>query len=99
LWRAQWDAEREEQITEDNDPLWSVIADAIDFTDPEIWKSNAFARLRDRLIPHVEWAIAQLENNAAHFRCGPAADIPGGSITRSVVMKICHRSRPKSSPR
>jgi hypothetical protein len=69
LWRAQWDAEREEQITEDNDPLWSVIADVIDFTDPEIWKSNAFARLRDRLIPHVEWAIAQLENNRfAHDR-------------------------------
>lgn len=61
LFTASWEAERKEQHIEQDEPLYEAVADALDFTDPELWKSNSFARLRDRLIPTVQAAIAKLE--------------------------------------
>jgi hypothetical protein len=42
-------------------PLYEIIADAFDLRDPELWRSNSFARLRERLLVTVQAAIAKLE--------------------------------------
>jgi hypothetical protein len=39
------------------------MADALDFADPELWKSNSFARLRARLIPYLQATIAKLQGD------------------------------------
>jgi hypothetical protein len=62
LFRASMDAEYEEQSAEADEPLYEVLADALDLTDPDLWKSNSFARLRRRLIPYVQASIAGLES-------------------------------------
>jgi hypothetical protein len=46
-------------------PLYEVLADAFDFADPELWKSNSFASMRPRLILHVRATIAKLESKIA----------------------------------
>jgi hypothetical protein len=56
-----FEADRKERMTEEDEPLYEVLADALDLTDPELWKSNSFARLRDRLITNVRAAITKLE--------------------------------------
>jgi hypothetical protein len=62
LWHAYYEARYNvEQQAERDGPLYEVLADALDFTDPDLWKSNSFARLRDRLIPLVKAAIAELQ--------------------------------------
>ncbi|MFL5237178.1 MAG: hypothetical protein ACJ8EL_06165 [Rhizomicrobium sp.] len=61
LWDASYEADRKEWAAEDHDPLHEVLADALNFADPELWKSNSFARLRDRLIIHLRAEIAKLE--------------------------------------
>jgi hypothetical protein len=71
--RAAWDAEWKERTVEGEEPLYEVLADALDFADPELWKSNSFARLRTRLIPHLHAAIADLEaGGRGRFRSGDA---------------------------
>ena len=45
-----WRARREEDVA---GPLYEALADAFDFADPELWKSNSFAALRPRLVLHV----------------------------------------------
>ena len=49
-------------------PMWEVLDQALDLTDPELWKSNSFAALRPRLIIHLEAVIAHLEYEQAHMR-------------------------------
>ena len=61
LRRAYFEADWEERKAERDEPLYEVLADALDLTDPELWKSNSFARLRDRLIINVRAAITELE--------------------------------------
>jgi hypothetical protein len=34
-------------------PLYEMLNDVFDFTDPELWKSNSFAALRPRLVIHL----------------------------------------------
>jgi hypothetical protein len=68
LLRAYWDADAIERQAENDDPLYEVLADALDFNDPDLWKSNSFARLRDRLIPCVKAAIAELESELSQYR-------------------------------
>ena len=58
LFAAQMDAEQKDR---DESPLYEVIADAFDLADPELWRSNSFARLRCRLIISVRAAIANSE--------------------------------------
>jgi hypothetical protein len=58
---AYFQADWEERKAERDEPLYEVLADALDLTDPELWKSNSFARMRDRLIINVRAAIAELE--------------------------------------
>src|SRR4051812_36881638 len=70
LFRAYWDADAIERQAENDDPLYEVLADALDFNDPDLWKSNSFARLRDRLIPCVKAAIAELESELSRYRTG-----------------------------
>jgi hypothetical protein len=58
---AYYEADWKDRSIELDEPLYEVLADALDFADPELWKSNSFARLRDRLIIHLRAAIAKLE--------------------------------------
>ena len=46
-------------------PLYEMLAEAFDFADPELWKSNSFAGLRPRLVLHLKAAIASLEHDLA----------------------------------
>jgi hypothetical protein len=68
LWRAYSEADYRERQAERREPLYEVLADALDFTDPDLWKSNSFARLRDRLIPCVQAAIAEIESDLFRHR-------------------------------
>jgi hypothetical protein len=63
LERAYWDAAGKERSAEHDEPLYEVLADTLDFTDPELWKSNSFARLRERLIFLLRTEIKRLEAN------------------------------------
>jgi hypothetical protein len=63
----RWRAEAEEDAVP---PLYEALADAFDFADPELWKSNSFAALRSRLALHVRSVIAELEYKLA-FRNRP----------------------------
>lgn len=55
-----------EEADRDAEPLYEVIADTLDFNDPELWKSNSFACLRLRLIVTIRAAIADLESAERH---------------------------------
>jgi hypothetical protein len=59
--QAYYEADWKECSVERDEPLYEVLADALDFADPQLWKSNSFARLRDRLIIHLRAEIAKLE--------------------------------------
>ncbi len=59
---VKWDASEAENAAP---PLYEVLADAFDFADPELWKSNSFASMRPRLVLHVRAAIAKLEERIA----------------------------------
>ena len=58
----EWQARIEENAAP---PLYEVLADAFDFADPELWKSNSFTALRPRLVVHVTAVIANLEYKLA----------------------------------
>jgi hypothetical protein len=68
LQRASWDADQEERDAEESEPLYELVVDTFDLADPELWKSNSFARLRERLIVNVRAAIAELESNEERLR-------------------------------
>ena len=59
---AKYAAEDEDRRAQ---PLFEALADAFDFNDPELWKSNSFAMLRPRLVLHVKAVVAKLESNLA----------------------------------
>ena len=59
-WSADWDARRREAAEQ---PLYEMLAETFDFTDPELWKSNSFAALRPRLIIYLEAQVARLESD------------------------------------
>jgi hypothetical protein len=67
------------QTAEAETPLYEALADAFDFADPELWKSNSFAALRPRLTLHLRNAVAVLERDLAiqtrHGRFRPSAAI------------------------
>ena len=54
----KWEAQSADK---DAGPLYEALADAFDFADPELWKSNSFAALRPRLVLHVRAVVAELE--------------------------------------
>jgi xanthine/CO dehydrogenase XdhC/CoxF family maturation factor len=54
-YEAEWREQREET------PFYEALADAFDFVDPELWKSNSFASLRPRIVVSVKTAIAGFE--------------------------------------
>ena len=58
----EWRAKKEEDAAP---PLYEALADAFNFADPELWKSNSFAALRPRLVLHVRHVIARLEYELA----------------------------------
>ena len=67
-WSAKCKAQRED---EQQPPLYEPIADAFDLANPDLWKSNAFASLRPRLIVFVKAAIAKLEADEAYAASRP----------------------------
>jgi hypothetical protein len=61
LWRDHYQAEREDKNAEEDAPLYEAFADSVDLTDPDLWRSNSFAAVRDRLLISVKAGIARLE--------------------------------------
>jgi hypothetical protein len=58
LMRAQADTNhRERKAT----PLYESLAEALDFSDPDLWRSNSFASLRPRLVIYLQSAVADIE--------------------------------------
>ena len=43
-----------------------TLAEAFDFADPELWKSNSWAAMRPRLIVHQRAVVAKLESDLAY---------------------------------
>jgi hypothetical protein len=68
LQRLSWDAQHQVRDAERDEPLYETIIDAIDLNDPNLWRSNSFARLRDRLILLLRADIAELESDFARDR-------------------------------
>jgi hypothetical protein len=64
---AYFEADYKERMAEHDEPLHEVLADALNFVAPELWKSNSFARLRDRMIIHLRAEITKLEAGYCHF--------------------------------
>jgi hypothetical protein len=60
--RDAWRVKAEE---DEAPPLYETLAEAFDFSDPELWKSNSFTALRPRLALHVRAVIAKLEEDLA----------------------------------
>jgi hypothetical protein len=61
-WHRLFEAENEaEERDEEATPLYEVVLNTLDLTDPELWRSNSFAALRERLILSVQYEIAKLE--------------------------------------
>jgi hypothetical protein len=56
-YEAEWNAHR----AEDEEPFYELLADVFDLADPELWKRNSFARLRDRLVLSLQKEIADIE--------------------------------------
>jgi len=42
-------------------PLWESLAEAFDFSDPDLWKSNSFGSLRPRLVIWMRHVVAKLQ--------------------------------------
>jgi hypothetical protein len=57
-YEAQWKAD----CAGDDEPFYELIADVFDLADPELWKRNSFARLRDRLVLSLQKEIANIEH-------------------------------------
>jgi hypothetical protein len=65
LFREYWETKNTDEGAE---PLYEAVADMLDFNNPELWKSNSFARLRLRLITTVRAAIADCEYSLRRWR-------------------------------
>lgn len=42
-------------------PLWESLAEAFDFSDPDLWESNSFGSLRPRLVIWMRHVVAKLQ--------------------------------------
>jgi hypothetical protein len=60
--KTYYEAERKADRAEDEEPFYELIADVFDLADPELWKRNSFARLRDRLVLSLEREISEIEH-------------------------------------
>lgn len=47
---------------------WELLADVFDLADPDLWKRNSFAPLRDRLLLSLKTEIAKIELNRLEER-------------------------------
>jgi hypothetical protein len=63
LRQADWDCR---QLDRRQPELWESLADAFDFADPSLWRSNSFASLRPRLVIHLRHVVAKLERELDH---------------------------------
>ena len=55
-----------DMVERDQQPLYEALAEAFDFTNPELWKSNSWAMLRPRLVLHQRTIVAKLEYDLTH---------------------------------
>lgn len=53
---------RAESADRQQQPIMEALAETFGFSDPELWKSNAWAMLRPRLIVHQRAVVANLED-------------------------------------
>jgi hypothetical protein len=56
--RARWNADLQERK---QPPLYEALAEAFDFSDPDLWRSNSLASLRPRLVIWMQSVVARLE--------------------------------------
>jgi hypothetical protein len=60
LWREHCDLKyRQDRQLE---PYWSLLADVFDLADPDLWKRNSFAPLREKLILSLKVEITDIEH-------------------------------------
>jgi hypothetical protein len=50
----------------DSPPFFEILAETVDFSDANLWRSNSFAAMRPRLIVEVKRAIVALEYEISH---------------------------------
>jgi hypothetical protein len=66
---------RQEAVSAAYDAVWKAeqqdkaqlpLLEALDLTDPELWKSNSWAMMRPRLVIHQRMVVAELEKDLAY---------------------------------
>ena len=84
---AAWEEWKARTAEDKAPPLYETLAEAFDFADPELWKSNSFAALRPRLVLHVRHAIAKFEQELA-YAAGARRWKPTPSETSALEAKL-----------
>jgi hypothetical protein len=69
LWNERSDADWRERQAQ---PLYEALAEAFDFSDPDLWRTNSFASLRPRLVVWMRSVVADLECKVERQRRPPS---------------------------
>jgi len=76
--QARWDAEWQERKQQ---PLYEALAEAFDFSDPDLWRSNSFASLRPRLVVWMHSVVLDLQGD-------PVSPIPLMSTRNDLCKRV-----------
>jgi hypothetical protein len=76
--QARWDAEWQERKQQ---PLYEALAEAFEFSDPDLWRSNSFASLRPRLVVWMHSVVLDLQ-------CDPVSPIPLMSTRNDLCKRV-----------
>jgi len=81
LWNERSDADWRERQAQ---PLYEALADAFDFSDPDLWRSNSFASLRPRLVVWMRSVVSALECDVERQRRPPSGWGRRGPVSDAV---------------
>jgi len=70
-------------------PMWEVLDQALDLTDPELWKSNSFAVVRTRLVIALQAYIAKVEYDGSRGGSWAVAAARGRATPRPCQAASC----------
>jgi hypothetical protein len=76
--QARWDAEWQERKQQ---PLYEALAEAFEFSDPDLWRSNSFASLRPRLVVWMHSVVLDLQGD-------PVSPIPLMSTRNDLCKRV-----------
>jgi hypothetical protein len=62
-------------------PLYEALAEAFDFSDPDLWRSNSFASLRPRLVVWMHSVVLDLQGD-------PVSPIPLMSTRNDLCKRV-----------